>query len=90
MPPTTKHREADAETKPVALQINTAGGWRNVIKFDAANDEDSTRVMKHAPPLATIGSATLRIVTDDGLQQCLTAWDIKRGWYDFKTGAPLR
>lgn len=81
---TTEH------TKPVALQINTTGAWRNVIKFDAANDEDSHKVMKHAPALAIVGSGTLRIVTDDGLQQGLTFWDIKRGWCDFKTGRPIR
>jgi hypothetical protein len=90
MPPTTKHPEAQADTKPVALQINTAGAWRNVIRFDAVNDEDSHKVMRHAPALAIVGSGTLRIVTDDGLQQCITAWDMKRGWYDFKTGQPLR
>lgn len=81
---------AQQPEKRVRLQINTAGGWRNVIDFDAADHLVGASVMEHSVELAKIGKATLRIVTADGLQTALCAWTSAKGWYDFKTGAPLQ
>jgi hypothetical protein len=75
--------------KPVKLQINTAGAWRNVIEFDAAEVEDAGAVMFHASVIARVGSATLRIVTADGMQTALCSWTADEGWRDFATGKAL-
>lgn len=81
---------AQQPEKRVRLQINTAGGWRNVIDFNAADHAEAGHVMGHSAALAEIGKATLRIVTADGLQTALCSWSPDKGWCDFKTGAPLQ
>lgn len=67
--------------KPVKLQINTSGAWRNVISFDAADEKASGQVLAAAPVLAEIGRGTLRIVIDDGLQEVLQSWTPEKGWH---------
>lgn len=64
--------------KPCKLQINTNGAWRNVVDFDADKHGDAIQV--HAPPLAAIIGAKLRICTADGLQTALMYWDPEHGW----------
>lgn len=70
--------------KPVVLQINTAGAWRNVITFDAADADACGVIEYHAPGVAVVGRAKLRVVTNDGLQTPLRHWDIERGWRDWE------
>lgn len=70
-------------TRPCKLQINTAGAWRDVLRFDLdAVDAEALQVA--AANLVTIGNpsgrATLRIVMDNGLTDVLTHWDAKKGW----------
>jgi hypothetical protein len=76
-------------SRPVKLQINTSGAWRNVIEFDAGEVEDAGAVMHHATTLARVGNATLRIVTADGMQTALCSWTPDQGWRDFATGRTL-
>lgn len=70
--------------KPVKLQINTAGAWRNVIAFDASDEDASNKVLEASPVLAGVGQATLRIVIDDGLQEVLTHWTPDKGWQPWR------
>lgn len=70
--------------KPVILQINSMGAWRNVITFDAADADACGVIEYHAPSVAVVGRAKLRVVTADGLQQPLRHWDIERGWHDWR------
>lgn len=70
-------------TRPCKLQINTAGAWRDVLRFDLdAVDAEALQVA--AANLVIIGNpsgrATLRIVTDNGLTDVLVHWDAKKGW----------
>lgn len=74
----------------VRLQINTAGAWRNVIDFDAADHKVRDSVMAHSAQLAEIGKATLRIVTADGLQTALCSWSRDKVWRNFKDGKPQK
>jgi hypothetical protein len=76
-------------TTTVKLQINTAGAWRNVIDFDGAVTQNAVEVMRHAPAIAALGKATLRIVSADGLQTALFSWTAKQGWCDCETGRAL-
>jgi hypothetical protein len=76
-------------SKPVKLQINATGAWRNVLTFNAADDDQAASVMHHAAELARIGKASLRIATDDGLQTAITYWHATSGWVDAVTRKPL-
>ena len=69
--------------KPVVLQINTSGAWRNVITFDAADADACGVIEYHAPGVAVVGRAKLRVVTNDGLQTPLRHWSIEQGWRDW-------
>lgn len=75
--------------KPVVLQFNSTGAWRNCITFDAANERKAAKVMKHAVELARIGNSTLRIVSTDSSQPPLAIWAEDTGWVDFVTRKPL-
>jgi hypothetical protein len=70
--------------KPVKLQVNTSGAWKDVIRFDAANDVESCEVMGAAETLGRVSKAKFRITTDDGLQQALKHWAPDTGWKDHK------
>ena len=50
--------------RPVKLQINTSGAWRDVISFDAGKDVACGEAMEAAAMLGRIGNATLRIVME--------------------------
>jgi hypothetical protein len=71
-------------TKPVKLQINTAGSWRDVIGFDAAKDVACGEVMAAADMLARVGKATCRIVMANGdaprSPLVLMHWSQDGGW----------
>lgn len=73
-----------AAPKPVQLQINTSGAWRNVVGFNAGDAEACGVIEYHAPALAVVGSGTLRIVIADGSQQVLRHWSLAEGWRDWK------
>lgn len=80
--------EAGAKAKPaprpVLLQINTSGAWRNVVQFDAGDADACGVIEYHAPGVAVVGRGKLRVVTNDGLQQPLRHWDIEHGWRDWE------
>ena len=75
--------KAKPAPKPVVLQINTSGAWRNVVTFDAADADACGVIEYHAPGVAVVGQAKLRVVTNDGLQTPLRHWDIEHGWRDW-------
>lgn len=54
--------------KPVKLQINTTGAWRDVITFDADNDVQCGEVMHAGEILGRTGKASLRIAVIDSPQ----------------------
>lgn len=75
---------AASVSRPVLLQINTSGAWRNVVAYDAGDADACGVIEHHAPALAVVGRGKLRIVTNDGLQLPLRHWDIARGWCDWR------
>lgn len=76
-------------TKPVRLQFNQKGAWRNALDFDAANETTAAEVQHHAAMLAWCTAARARIVTTDGAQTALAHWTQETGWVNSSTGAPL-
>ena len=58
--------------KPVQLQLNNSGAWKTVVKFDAADQSTSDKVVDAAVALSSIDtSVKFRIATHDALQQVL-------------------
>jgi hypothetical protein len=70
-----------ATKRPVKLQVNTTGAWRNVLDFDA-NDGDP--VMSAAVGLfSLVPHATLRIIVP-GEVAALMYWAREKGWVEQK------
>lgn len=68
-------------SKPVKLQVNNSGAWKDVVRFDAGDHVASSEVMEAAATLGRIADRTTwRICTDDGLQSVLMHWSVKHGW----------
>lgn len=72
-------------TGPCKLQINSAGAWRDVLRFDI-DAVDSAALMDAASKLLVIadpdGKASLRIATADANQIALARWCARKGWVD--------
>ena len=69
--------------KPALLQINTAGSWRNVVEFDAADDVATAQIKRAGVALAVYGagSITLRVVERAGAHVSPTeSWTPNAGW----------
>lgn len=73
-----------AATKPVKLQVNTSGAWRDVICFDAAKDVESAEVLGAAETLGRVSKAAFRVVIKDSVNprapEVLLRWTADRGW----------
>lgn len=72
--------------KPVTLQINPSGSWRNVCAFNAADANASALIMDAAATIAahSYGTPCLRVVRmDNGYATPLTHWTIGAGWKDW-------
>lgn len=69
-------------TKPMKLQVNTAGAWKDVISFDGAEDHVTSEVMEHVHYLGIHdnGPSTFRIVATDPQIGVLANWSPKHGW----------
>ncbi len=76
--------------RPAILQMNTAGGWRNVIKLDFGHEAEAKRAMKAAATLAAIGSATARVVIDDGSQTVICHYSHADGWVSWPDRTPMQ
>lgn len=90
---TTTAKASQAE-KPVRLEINTAGAWRVIGRFDAADEEKSDAVLDAAEHLAHAlgwntperGCPALRVSAD--AITVLMRWTRAEGWRDARTGEP--
>jgi hypothetical protein len=65
-----------AMRKPVKLQVNTSGAWRDVIGFDAADDVQSCEVMDAAAPFRVV----IPNVDAPRSPIVLTRWSPEAGW----------
>lgn len=69
----SKHQE---HRKPVQLQLNNSGAWKTIVKFDAAEDDISDKVVAAAIFLSGIDQTTrFRITTRDTLPEVLMYMD---------------
>ena len=75
-------------TKPVKLQSNMRGGWRDVLEFDAADQEKTDDIMTCAEHLfQEIDGCKLRIIVP-GQTAPLMNWTHADGWREWRTGVP--
>jgi hypothetical protein len=72
--------------KPVKLQSNMKGGWRDVLTFDVADAEKADDIMNCAANLfAEVDNAKLRIIVP-GDTAPLIDWNYEDGWRYWHTG----
>jgi hypothetical protein len=58
--------------KPVQLQLNNSGAWKTIVKFDAADDANSDKVMAAGIFLSGLDhTARFRVATRDPLPHVL-------------------
>lgn len=75
-----------ARAKPVVLQVNIfAGTWKDVVKFDAADDAACAEILAAAATLGRLswkGRSAFRVTTDDPMQRAdvLLTWSATDGW----------
>ncbi|MFT4243529.1 MAG: hypothetical protein QM569_14750 [Acidovorax sp.] len=69
-------------SKPMKLQANTAGAWKDVITFDGAEDHVTDEVMNnvHFLGIHDSGNASFRIIAIDPLIGVLARWTRAEGW----------
>lgn len=68
--------------KPVRLEINNAGSWKLIGRFDAGNEELADKACAAGQLLGEINpTSTFRIATDEALPHVLMRWDAARGWW---------
>lgn len=70
-------------SRPCKLQINTAGAWRDLLRFDI-DEVDEQDLQETAARLVQLAEhpcrATLRICMADALQSTLVRWSADTGW----------
>ncbi|MGJ7611809.1 MULTISPECIES: hypothetical protein [unclassified Variovorax] len=73
---------AEVRRKPVKLQLNNSGAWKDVIHFDAVNDVSSEHVLDAANTLGNLDAhrVTFRVVTEGQLPEVLMTWNKADGW----------
>jgi len=82
--------------KPVKLQLNNSGAWKDIVRFDAADEDRTDAIMNAGAQLADAANEglkkpqfTLRIVTDEPYPAVLMRYEgFEGGWRDARTGEP--
>lgn len=79
---------ATKRKKSVKLQVNTAGAWKDVVRFDADDARATDQVTDAAEALGQVGGGaiTFRIVSDDPLPCVLFNWKHGQGWKEASHG----
>jgi len=71
-----------APKKPVKLQINNSGAWKNFISFDADDDLAYSHIADAANTLGNLhhGHIAFRVIIDGPGDVVLTRWTREEGW----------
>ena len=85
----SKLKEAGPMAKPMTLQVNTAGAWKDVITFNGADDAVTREVMDNAHWLGIhdAGRVSFRIAAADPLIGMLAHWTKADGWKEWRHAA---
>lgn len=73
---------ATERAKPAKLQLNNSGAWKDVVRFDAADTEQTDAVTDAAEALGQVpgNRLTFRLVKDDGTGEVLMYWTAQEKW----------
>ncbi len=76
-------------SKPMKLQVSTAGAWKDVITFDGADDTVASEVMDsaHWIGIHDSGNASFRITAVDPQIGTLVHWTRADGWKEKRHAA---
>lgn len=78
----TEHLATAPEPRPVRLEINNAGSWKLIARFDAGNEALSNKACAAGQLLGEINpTSTFRLATDEALPHVLMRWNAVRGWW---------
>lgn len=75
-----QRRRVSAPLKSVKLDVNTSGAWKNVLIFDASNEQTNQAVMEAAAALGRIAKCKFRIAIADAMSTPLMYWSGREGW----------
>lgn len=69
-------------TKSAKLQINARGAWKDMCRFDVANESATANIMEAAATISAYSTdmCSVRIVTDEAYPVPLMRWDSDKGW----------
>lgn len=72
------------KARPVVLQLNNAGSWKTLARFDAGDERQAEKAQTAGQLLGELGGhrVSLRIATDGLLPVVLLRWTLSRGWWD--------
>ncbi|WP_454908416.1 hypothetical protein [Variovorax gossypii] len=78
---------ATERKRPVKLQVNTNGAWKDLVRFDAGIDVMAAEAMDAAERLGQVDSSvSFRLVIDDGSATTLYRWTNELGWKEVTHG----
>lgn len=79
-------KSAPVPAKPAKLQVNTAGAWKNVARFDVADEAACPAVMNAARDIGfhATHEVRFRVVRDDALNEPLMTWTKQDGWKEWR------
>ena len=79
-------KSAPVPMKPAKLQVNTAGAWKDVARFDVADEAACAAVMNAARDIGFYAThdVRFRVVRDDALNEPLTTWTKQDGWKEWR------
>ena len=71
--------------RPVQLQLNNAGSWKTLAKFDAGNGDQGDKALMVGQLLGELGGTrtTLRIATCEAMPVVLAQWSASKGWAEW-------
>lgn len=84
-----KAKNAPEPVKPAKLQVNTTGAWKDVVRFDVADEGASTGVMNAARDIGFFAThdVRFRVVRDEALNEPLMTWTKQDGWKEWRHAA---
>lgn len=79
-------KSAPVPMKPAKLQVNTAGAWKDVARFDVAEEAACAAVMNAARDIGFYAThdVRFRVVRDDALNEPLMTWTKQDGWKEWR------
>lgn len=66
--------------RPVKLDVNRSGAWKNVLIFDADNAGNNQTMLDAIGTIGRVAKCRFRIATADTQSTPLMYWSEREGW----------